>query len=51
MMFLDEENRKRYRSKGFEWRIERDFFWLELVNLSRRVSAQAGNEIKFDFKR
>ena len=51
MMFLDEENRKRYRSKGFECRIERDFFWLELVNLSRRVSAQAGNEIKFDFKR
>lgn len=50
LLFLEEENKKFYRSKGFEWRIEREFFWLELVNLNKKFSIDEGNEIKFNFK-
>lgn len=46
IIFLEEENQKYYRNKSYEWRIERDFFWLELVNLNRKIVVEEGNEIK-----
>lgn len=49
--FLEEENMTKYRSRGFVWRIERDFFWLQLVNLNGGVEAQEGNQLKLNFNR
>ena len=48
--FLEQENKNRYGAKGFEWKIQKDFFWLELVNLNRNFSVQK-DEIKFNFNR
>ena len=48
--FLEEENNNRYRAKGFEWKIQKDFFWLELVNLNKRYFVEK-DEIKFNFNK
>lgn len=39
--FLDQENRNYYRPKGYEWRMEPHYYWLELHNLKdvRETSA------------
>lgn len=48
MKYLEQENKNKYRAKGFEWKIQKDFFWLELVNLNRKFSV-GKDEIKFNF--
>lgn len=50
-LYLEEENSKVYRFKEFEWRMEKDFYWLELVNFKTNIIKTEGNEIKFNFRK
>ena len=49
-LFLKEENKKVYYPIGYEWRMEKCFYWLELVNLRHVGVVQEGNEVKLNFK-